>query len=237
MRKILLFISLLLVNISFANTFDTQQERLIKLKDLINEEEYIARAFEKYILEEKDIPSLSDLKTDDYLGTSYTSTYLLDSDSKTFSITANENSMKNRIRLSVLNNESELVHIYEDNAYRTRTYVKGDKVYIIFKDDLAKHLYYLLKVNTTTISDCPSSGAPSTKLCKENDHLYVYNDSRTDLLMFFKFEKFKEGPIIINDDIAFHSNKAYRFIPTGTLIYDFKGNKYIKTTDNMVRVQ
>ena len=73
--KFLFYLSLFFL-FSYAEeiiTFETRQNTITNIKEIIQSEESIARAYEQYILNEKEIPSISDLKTSDYLHSSFPS--------------------------------------------------------------------------------------------------------------------------------------------------------------------
>jgi len=222
-----------------STSFIETQKLLVKTKKIIEEEEFIARAYEKFLLNEQKLPSsLAELKTDEYLGSTFSPTYFTNNDSKTFDIITRKNKMKNRLSLSIddIKNNTGLSALYNNSAYRNRTYVDGDKIGIFLKDDFARHLYFLGSTVNFDILSC--SDASSKKYCIKDDHMFIYNnDSKDKTLMYYKLSKFKTGPIIIIDDPLLYDDAEFQHIPMGALLYDIKGRKHIKTKTTIVRIQ
>jgi len=240
------YLILLIISFSFlysdsSTTFIEKQKLIIKTKKIIEEEEFIARAFERYILENAKIPTLSDLKNNNYLSTTFSPTYFTEDDSKDFSIISRKNKMKNRLTLSVesVRINSGIADLYNSSTYRNRTYLDGTEIGIFIRDDFARHIYFLSSTADIDIVTCSDSNRD--KYCIENDHMYIYkrgsDKSKDILLMYYKLSKFRTGPIIIVDDPTIYDNSEFEHIPSGAILFDIKGKKHIKTNKSIVRIQ
>ena len=74
MKTIIVIFYICLSLLNAKDTLVVQQQNVLYVQNLIEIEEKIASNFEKYLLEEFDIPSLSDLKTEEYLGSNFSTT-------------------------------------------------------------------------------------------------------------------------------------------------------------------
>lgn len=236
MRYIVYTLLMVLFSHAADTAFVTEQKQSLLIKEIILEEESIAKAFEQYIIDERKIPTYSELKTSSYLGSSFPTT-LLDTNTITISITAFSNRLTNRLSDSGLSAEPNFQKIYLSDLYRKRTHIiyhdnEDDEIGLILEDSFAKHIYYMIvSSNKQIIDGCGTTGI--SPYCIESNHLFVYSDtSRTgDLLMYYHVDKFRTGPIIITSDTSLHITRSDEFssIPTGALLYDTNGVKYLKT--------
>ena len=243
----IIFIFLFTISFIFAldlNDFNDRQKILQDIKKVVQNEESIARAYEKYILENYAIPTnINSLYTTNYLGTSenfLSSISDFASNFNSFSLSQNEISYSLK---ELLKNDSQIKTLYESNTFRKRTYFRNEKIYFILEDVFAKHLYDLMKSsNISGISDCPIVVFTTALNCKENNHIYIGLTKKLEAglvipntyLMAYHIDKFKTGPIIITDDTSKHiTESAFDSISKGALLYDTNGVKYIKTLDGI----
>lgn len=239
-------------NFIYSNSidFETRQKILKNIKDVIQAEEAIARAYEKYLINTYNGPSsgLTSLKLNGFLGSSFPSnidsTYFNDfvvgTPIGSFKLGTISYALK-----SELKGDSYIKELYESNTFRKRTYCKDDKIYFIIEDSFARHIYDLygrLNLNATAInpiSNCSFSS--SGKYCFENKHIKIYTtDSRGEdnLLMYYHVDKFKTGPIIITSDTTLQTNNdEFNSIPRGAILYDKNGIKYIKTLNSIEKLR
>jgi hypothetical protein len=223
-----LFSLFLVFNFSYADLddFDTRQTVIKKIKQMIQKEESIVRAYESYIQTNYSLPSsVDDLINDTYLGASFSknvdATYFNNlSTSSIYSIKDN------------LKDDSYLKSLYESNTFRKMTYYRNSVINFLFEDDFTKHIYSLIKSQSGPIVDCTTIG---TKYCKEDSHIKIYDTTtRTNLLMNYHIDKFITGPIIISNNTSLHiTSDEFNSIPSGALLYDTDGIKYIKTSTSI----
>jgi len=250
MIKIFLTLFLILNSLKAADssTFSDKQQLLVIVKEMIQAEESIARAYESYIINEKKIPEdYNSLLTEDYLGTNFKSIPEISNFSFDF-----KKELTSRVVNTSLESDTSALRIYESDLFRKKTYytnnattdVKSDDT-IVFKleDEFVNHLYFLSSTAGFDLIECGS--LPKKKYCwnKESDDenvIYIYtDDTQTDLLMYYSIDKFKTGPIIITSDTSLHvtSEEEFSSIPKGALLYDTDAVKYIKTSDSLEAVK
>ena len=242
MKKLYL-IFIFLSNIAFSldlTNFEDRQKILQDIKSVILKEESIANAYEKYILDNYEIPDKIDsLYTSNYLGQSVD--FL--SDITDFSSNFNPFSIsENKISYSLKLNDIQLKSLYESNTFRKKTYIRDNKLYFILEDGFAKHLYDLIKLNNGQIIICPNSIVTVPINCRDNNHIYIGLTKKSDgtnfipdkYLMVYHIDKFKTGPIIITNDILKYStDNIFNSIPKGALLYDINGVKHLKTVSGI----
>jgi hypothetical protein len=217
---------------SADSAFITQQKLLLNVKTIIQEEESMARAYERFIINERKLPILfSELKNNNYLGsgfslTSFDSTALIESD---FDFNLKKN-INNRLKGTTLVNDTSIKHLYESDLFRKKTYyVDTDTIGIKLEDMFANHLYFLSSTGGFNLIECNT--IPKKKYCTKGDDIYIYKeDSQLNFLMYYSIDKFKTGPIIITSDTSLHiTNDEFNYIPKSALLYDTEAVKYIKT--------
>lgn len=223
-----------------STEFNKKQELLISLKQVIQEEESIAKAYEYFLTNELKRPSsISALLTNDYLGTTFSSTfsepmntnyenYVLDNDSYSLNYRLKDNLIK----------DTDIKSLYESNIYRKKTfyykYKEKNKIYFILEDNFAKNIYTLIdKSDTKTLINC--GDAPKSKYCIKDDHMLIHEaNDQSKLLYYYHIDNFETGPIIIiNDASLYVTNDEFNSIPTGAALYNTDGVKYIKTSDSI----
>lgn len=234
MIKIICFILSLKIFLFSADpdveTFAGKQITLQKIKDLIKKEEFVAKAYETYIVNTKSIPqSINNLLTSDYLGVNFFSDY----DADYFLAMSVDNGKISYSLNEFLKKEENknFKDLYESNTFRDRTFYQDGKIYFYLEDSFAKHLNFLiLEQSKSPIISCDDS--LSKKYCMKDNHIYIYNSNTKNdstLLMYYHQDKFRNGPIMITKDISLHSSKEFTYIQKGTILFDIDGVKYIKT--------
>lgn len=251
MKKVL-FLILLIVNICFSEEinevsidlkkYEDKQNTLIDVRNIITYEESIATAYEYYILEKYDIPTLSDIQS--IIGTlniknsNISLDYKLDS-----SITKISYGLKKGFQ------ENENIKLfYESPSYRNRTYYRNDEIYFMLKNPFAKHLYYLIR-KYGKIEECQNAEFIE-KNCIEKKHIYIQFSKKKEkdeagkdifvsdgYLMTYHLDRFQTGPIVITNNTAKYSSSHFESIPRGAILYDTDGKKYIKTPSGIKSIQ
>lgn len=236
MKKYLLII-LLISEYMFSDLLDyeTKQNILYDVKRVIHDEELIARAYERYILDNYALPSnMNDLYNSSYLGTetNFLSGYITIFSTNFNKYTLNNNALSYSLK-DVLKNELDIKAIYESNDFRERTYYRNGKVYILLDDSFAKHLYNLIFLQNYKILDCTNS--LSKRICMKDEHIYIYkDDTKSNILFYYYKDKFQTGPMIITNDVNLqYTSEEFSHIPKGVVLFDITGAKYVKTTSGI----
>lgn len=229
MNKNIFFILIFFNICTFAvdlTTFENRQIILQKIRNIIVQEESIARAYENFLLKNLKIPILTDLTTADYLGTAF----LIGFDTTNFNtFTLNNLTLSYGLKSTDITNDSGLKSLYESDTFRNRTYSQNNSINFTFESEFAKHLYFLIKKQNSPILDC--SNITSKRYYIKDNHIYIYSDdTKSILLMYYHKDKYKTGPFIITNNTALHSNMEFLSIPKAIVLYDTDGKKYIKTS-------
>lgn len=242
----IIFIFLFSINFIFAldlNDFTDRQKILQDIKKVVQNEESIAKAYERYILENYGIPTnINLLYTTNYLGTSASFLSSISDFSSNFnSFSLSQNKISYALK-DGLKNDSDIKTLYESTTFRKRTYFRNNEIHFILEDVFAKHLYDLMKLSNASIDNCPTVVFTTPVTCKENNHIYIDLTKKLDAglivpntyLISYHVDKFKTGPIIITDDTSKHiTEDEFDSIPKGALLYDINGVKYLKTLDGI----
>ena len=244
MRKLLFFICIFL-NFSFAfdldmSKFEDRQEVLQDIRKLIVYEELVAKAYETFLIENYSLPTTSNIT--DIVDTDNGIKKLIKHDIYN-DLDIDKDATKFSYGLKTIYKKiEEINNFYKDNSFRKNTYVQGDSIYFILKDDFAKHLFDLISHNIAIEQNCEDAVSCIQKDTSKpfNDHIYIdiyerdEDDIPLDYLMAYHKDNFKTGPIIITTDrIKQTTNPIFNSIPKGALMYDLKGVKYVKTKDTI----
>ena len=234
MIKLFLF---LIISFNFlqSETFQERQATLQDIKNIVQYEESFAKTYEQYILANyKFPPNVGTITT--LMGGSVKAFVTIDD--KVNVTTLTDGLPKINYALGDdLKADLSIKILYESDTFRKRTYVRDSAVYFILEDSFAKHLFDLIKLNSgNEIKTCISTN--SDKACIKDNHIYIdptYTSSEiTGYLMSYHIDKFKTGPIVVtNNSTKYTSEDVFKSIPTGALIYDIDGIKYIKTTTTL----
>ncbi|QOG11224.1 hypothetical protein [Arcobacter sp. FWKO B] len=234
--RVFLLLMFILSTISYASNsdeFKTHQTLIQKVKQAIEDEEAIARAYEKYLLEEFAITSdISDLLTSSYLGSSF-----VDLDLSFFNtFVLFQRGVNYRLKNHIKENLS-IKALYESDTFRKKTFYYNNAVYFTLEDDFAKNLFTLITKQSSKLLECGE--VPKRKYCQKDNHIYIYDDdAQTDLLIYYHKDNFKIGPIMItNNALLYDTKEEFKFIPTGAALYDINGVIYVKTPESIQRLK
>lgn len=228
----LIILSLFLINIFSAeldlSKFEDKQVAIEDIKTLILYEEKLAVAYEKFLIDNFKKPSKTELEG------------LVDSltlKSLTLKELSFDDKLNNRLPDAIIKND--LFDMYKKNTYRSNTYYYDGNIYFIFKNDLASHLFSLIKYNNGEIKDCPSLDSSGNwtgtkRNCKYNNHIFIdltkiIDSNPNEYNMGYFIENFKTGPIVFDSTKLLLTDNIFQNIPIGAILYDFDENKYIKT--------
>ena len=223
----------------YSSDFELKQKYFNNIKNIIIKEERIASSFEKYIINEKAIPSLAELLNSQYLGKNF--------DIAAFDIFTSykieDSELNSRLNSSCPKEEIKEVYpnilsFYKSDKLRENTYHSMDnKIRFMLKNDFAKNIYLLIKSQDSAIYEC---SLKLGKYCTKNNHIYLYKTKEhkvNGLLMYYFFDNYKKGPILITDNSSLYNEIEFKNIPAGTLLIDFKANRYVKTYDDIKRLE
>lgn len=220
-----------------SDVFNDRQELLLNIKQVIQDEESIAKAYEEYLINElKPVTNISQFITNDYLGTAFERTFSSPTSNhfNNYIIGVNTRTINYRLRTHS-DIDTQMIHLYESNKYRKKTFVNGNTVYIKLDSNLAKANEYLINKINSSILEC--TDVSSKRYCTKNNHMYIYEtDSKANLMMYYFIENFETGPIIINDDVSYHEKDEFKVLTPGTKLIDFNNKKFLKTYDDIRKV-
>lgn len=224
--------------------FEKRQE-LLKLVNLtIREEESIARSYEEYILENYRLPTSGNINSLlPSLGTSLSLSLIGEATDLIDTLKLNISSKTIDYRLKdLVKKDTYVKQLYESDSFRKNTFYYNGKIHIILKSDFAKNIYNLIKAQGKNLYFCddPSSGKYCIKRDLsgiKKDHINIYETSLKNKLLIYYFpEMYEKGPIIIINDISYYDNDEFKQLPIGVILYDFDGEKYLKTKDAIRKV-
>lgn len=212
------------------NKFEDRQAVIEDIRNLILYEEKLSIAYEKFLLDNYTKPTLAQLvaSVDSFIPAKISLENLTLTNDK-FNIRLNNN-----IKVS------DLFAIYKSNKYRNHTYFYNNSIYFIMEDDFANHIYGLIKYNNNSgIQTCETTNGTITATnCQYNNHIFIdvtkIEDNKPSVYkMAYFIEKFKTGPIIFDSTNLAFTDSIFSIIPIGAVLYNFDGDKYIKTKDGI----
>lgn len=219
---------------SFLNADDSlalKQQNALYVQNMISIEEKIAEKFEEYILSEFKIPTLTDLITDDYLGSNFS---LRNKMGLEISF---ENTSELKIKYAVTKKvEPYVTQLYNRDLYRNRTSVYYDSdtisnsyIQINFQSKVAKNIFNILKTNIIE-KNCVST--LENKYCNNNLKTIRWYNSSSRWIEYNK-EEFENGNITVKDTTTLYDSKLDS-LAIGSYIFVQNGAKYIKLIDNQI---
>ena len=239
MIKYLLFILIFTLSLKAEDSLNAQKQNALYVQNMIEVEENIAKMFEKYLLTEFKIPTLDNLKTDDYLGSNFSST------NKMGSNIAFENTSDLKIKYAITNEtyrnektsgiDNYIVKLYNRDLYRKYTSAYEDSsdltksyIEIILQSDEAKTIFTLLKAGNTIAKTC-SSTLKSTYCNNNNKTIRWYNASS----QWIEYDKinFNNANITLSDS-GLKDDSKLNDLAVGSYIFVQNLYKYVKLTDS-----
>ncbi len=234
MIKKIIFYFLFLLSLNANEDLTAQKQNTLYVQNLIEKEEKIAKNFEKYILTEFVLPSMSDLIDDKYLG-------------RNFSV---ENRMgvnidfsdTETLRLKYLISKDEysnvdnyIVQLYNRDLYRDYTvvyFIEGTNKKVDstnsygemkLQSDEAKTIFELLKNGSSILKTCSSPEAG--KYCNNSAKTIRWYIDTTKYIEYNK-KDFDKGNVILSSDTLLTDTRL-QALPVGTYIF-IAGVKYVK---------
>lgn len=234
-----LFFILLCVLSEATDDFIAQKQNVLYVQNLIETEETIAKNFEKFILTEFYIPTMENLKNENYLGDSFLTTNKMGSEIDFKDV--NNLKLKYAISKEGYINETETNYIallYNRDLYRDYTTVYYDKnnssdsfVEIKLKSNEAKNIFNLLKSGNIIEKECNTSLV--NKYCnnKNNKKTIRWYNSSSKWIEYDK-DKFNSGNITTSmtlDELKLESK--INDLAVGSYVF-ISFERYLKITDD-----
>lgn len=227
-----LFILFLFINFLFANENNIVKYKNALLVDkLIKQEEKIALACEKYILNELEIPTIDDLTDLNYLGNNF-------SKKNTFGdeITFKDNK-KLYLQYAITKKAEKYINdLYKRDLHRSRTFVVHNEnldqsyIEITLEDKRAKKLYLLLQ--DYSIDKTCNDINTKNKFCNHNQDSLRFYDENSNWIEFDKDRLF-DGNVTVNNELILKKENFIN-LKVGSYIYLENTAKYIKFPDGRI---
>lgn len=232
---------ILLFFIFYLNAKDTlvvQQQNVLYIQNLIEIEEKIASNFEKYLLQEFKIPTLNDLKTDEYLGSSFTTTNKFGASTNidiSFVTTPNlkiNYAITKTVQLYVIGLYKrdlyrDMTTVYENTSDATKSYVSFE-----LKSKEAENIFKILKLGSTINDECTST--LTSTYCITNLNTIRWYDASSNWIEYNNAD-FEEGNVTVST-AGLLTNAKLDNIKVGANIFVKNGDKYLKLDTSIVRI-
>jgi hypothetical protein len=239
MIKYLLFILIFTLSLKADDSLNAQKQNALYVQNMIEIEENIAKMFEKYLLTEFKIPTLDNLKTDDYLGSNFSST------NKMGSNIAFENTSNLKIKYAITNDlyrnektsgiDNYIVKLYNRDLYRNYTSAYEDSsaltksyIEIIFQSDEANTIFTLLKAGNTIAKTCTST--LTSTYCNNNNKTIRWYNASSQWIEYDKIN-FNNANITLSD-IGLIDDSKLNDLAVGSYIFIEDSSKYVKLTND-----
>lgn len=244
MIKKLLITICLFVSLHGIDNLTAQKQNALYVQTLIETEENIAKMFEKYILTEFKIPSLSDLLDDSYLGSNFSIENRMGSDidfddTKNLKIKyAITKDIYRKIRDTNSTPQNYIVQLYDRDLYRNYTTVYDDIsdisnsfVEMKLQSNEANTIFDLLKSGFTIQKECSSTLVNTYCNNKNNKKTMRWYDSNSKWIEYDK-NNFNKGDISTSMTVAeLQSEAKISDLTVGSYIF-ISSERYIKLVDD-----
>lgn len=243
MIKNILYVLLLSSSIFAIETQVDKQQNVLQVQKIIEIEEKIAQNFEKYLLEKFSIPTIAQLKTNDYLGAN---TSLINKFGSTISF-KDSSSLKLNYAITTENDPNDYKNLlYERDLYRDYTSVyqvvdSNKKVVsansytkIELQSDEAKNIYSILSASSENTIEPTCSSTLASTYCNVDDMSIRWYDTNSNWIQYDK-KKFKNGNVTISVASLLTSSRLDD-LPVGAYIFLNNGSKYVKLMNNILKV-
>ena len=230
---------LYLLSLVASDSLTIQKQNTLYVQNLIETEENIAKMFEKYILTEYKIPTLSDLATDSYLGSNFSTTNRMGS----LIAYKDINALKLEYALTKDEYRAEridgiqnfLILFYNRELYRDYTSAFDDSsdltksyIQITLKSQEAQTLFSILKAGNTIAKDCTNS--PTNTYCNKNKKAIRWYLDKENWIEYDKID-FNNGNITVSES-ALLVNSRLDDLAVGSYILVENSTKYVKLANN-----
>ena len=234
--KAIFLLFIIISNILIADSLVLQKQNTLYTQNLISIEEQIAKAFEKYLLEEFKIPTMDDLQKNDtknlYLGSNFHLENIFGTKLELI-----EKELK--LKYAITKNSQEYVTLlYERDLYRDYTTVYKDKtesfVEISLKSKEAQNIFKILKSGKKIAKNCENPVL--SEYCSLNKNIIKYYDKNKDWIEYSKKE-FQNGDVNVSSINIFDDVDLKDNLKTGIYIFVKNTAKHIKFYDEIIKVK
>ena len=234
--KAIFLLFIIISNILIADSLVLQKQNTLYTQNLILKEEQIAKAFEKYLLEEFKIPTMDDLQKNDtknlYLGSNFHLENIFGTKLELI-----EKELK--LKYAITKNSQEYVTLlYERDLYRDYTTVYKDKtesfVEISLKSKEAQNIFKILKSGKKIAKNCENPVL--SEYCSLNKNIIKYYDKNKDWIEYSKKE-FQNGDVNVSSINIFDDVDLKDNLKTGIYIFVKNTAKHIKFYNEIIKVK
>ena len=234
--KAIFLLFIIISNILIADSLVLQKQNTLYTQNLISKEEQIAKAFEKYLLEEFKIPTMDDLQKDDtknlYLGSNFHLENIFGTKLELI-----EKELK--LKYAITKNSQEYISLlYERDLYRDYTTVYKDKtesfVEISLKSKEAQNIFKILKSGKKIAKNCENPVL--SEYCSLDKNIIKYFDKNKDWIEYSKKE-FQNGDVNVSSINIFDDLDLKDNLKTGIYIFVKNTAKHIKFYDEIIKVK
>ena len=235
MKAIVLFF-IIISNLFSIDSLILQKQNTLYIQNLISKEEQIAKAFEKYLLEEFKIPTMDDLQKNDtknqYLGSNFNLENIL-------GIKLELIDKELKLKYAITKNFQEYIKLlYERDLYRDYTTVYKDKtesfVEISLKSKEAQNIFKILKSGKKIAKNCENPVL--SEYCSLNKNIIKYYDKNKDWIEYSKKE-FQNGDVNVSSINIFDDLDLKDNLKTGIYIFVKNTAKHIKFYNEIIKVK
>lgn len=232
----------LFFNFSFCeDNLAAQKQNVLYIQNMIEIEEKIAKNFEKYLLTEFSIPTMEDLKDDDYLGSNFSVSNRMgeDIDFKSSSDLQIKYAISNNYLKRSANSEEEnyLVQLYNRDLYRDYTTAFYDSsnlensfVEFKLKSQEAKTIFSILKNGNIIEKTC--SDSLKNRYCNYDEKTIRWYNSASNWIEYDK-KDFEDGNVTVFD-LSVKNDEKLNNLKVGAYIFVQNSSRYIKLIDNKI---
>lgn len=247
MIRYVLFIISFILFLNGDDILNVQKQNTLYVQNLIEKEEQIAKAFEKYILTEFKIPTLKDLKTDYYLGADFsfenkmgdTIAFLDTKNLKIKYALSKEEYRKSRADEDIKN---YLVLLYNRDLYRDYTSAYDNStvnnasfdsaqsfVSIILKSEEAKTFFEILNESDAVIEkECNATLV--NKYCNNNAKTFRWYNASSHWIEYNKINRYNSNVTVSSPSLL--SDTKLNDLAVGTHIFVENSTKYVKLVND-----
>lgn len=211
-----------------------KQQNVLYIKNMIETEEKIAQAIEKYLLTEFKIPTLANLSTNEYLGENISLKNRMGEDigfKNTLNLT-----LKYAIKYDTNETDKYLFELYNRDLYRNKTvvtYKKDDytKSYVsIVLSKEAQTVYSILKAGNTMEKSC--SASLKSQYCNNSINTIRWYNANGYWIEYNKAD-FEDANVTVQNDSVL-SDVQLNNLPVGTYIRVQNSSRYVKILENKI---
>ncbi|MEJ5169305.1 MAG: hypothetical protein WHU93_09055 [Arcobacteraceae bacterium] len=211
-----------------------KQQNVLYIKNMIETEEKIAQAIEKYLLTEFKIPVFEYLSVDDYLGENFSLKNRMGEDigfKNALNLT-----LKYAIKYDVKELDKYLFDLYNRDLYRNKTvvtYKKDDytKSYIsIVLSKEARTIHNILKAGNTISKSC--SASLKSQYCNNSINTIRWYNANGYWIEYNKAD-FEDANVTVQNESLLYDTKLNN-LPVGTYIRVQNSSRYIKALSNQI---